>query len=718
MIINQDTQNNASFIGNIEENKVGIDKENINFITQLLTSNLYSDPLSSFFRETVSNAYDAHVEAGTLDMPIVIIIDDKGNDNYDITIRDYGTGISPERFDQIYKFIGSSTKRNTNSFIGGFGIGKFSALSCADMASVNSYYNGKEYKYAMYKNDGGINIDRLGVFPTEEHNGVEISIHGHFDDDAFKPALLGISLFKNIEIVFNQKSTPSSYDSYYYASSTALNRMITSFNSREVYEYDSFFVLDNLNSLFSYSYRCHSKLALGRVLYPTKKEIDSRAYPLLEANASTAVVIPKLEIGKVNVTPNREELIFTEKTNNYLTEVYTKVEKELATLFSNMTKDYSDKGTYIEMLSSTIAIEEPQKGATLYSPAEIGGVARTYKGKNWNLSSETRWLLRFITLREGYTALFVGGALSHPKEFTWYNYKDIDTVIIKKEPRYSKHTLDYIKKTYPNCLILTEEKARCNLKYIMQNLSKDIVKFLVNAVKIISVSNADVPESFKETNKVLPTVDDRIPLREYFPYSSYAMHKLGREFHIDKSITFIYGLHTQGEELQKIKQAFPFFTVISFTKDKVSVMEQYSNAFCIDDIKDIEIKNLKRAATAFLIEKYYQENAPNFRNDIFRIRNYFSGINKDYLEICNYIDSYRPRLLADNYILDILNTYVKNKWLDYGALCSHILPKSKLDTISKISECILNKEIFFKKAVMKKVNTFGLIDFYKQFNNC
>lgn len=120
MIVNNQVSHEAEYIGDIQENRVGIDKANIDFITTLLTSNLYSKPFESFLRETIANAYDSHLEAGT-DKQIILLFEGKNEYKYTVSIRDYGTGVSPERFEKIYRNIGSSTKRESNDFIGMFG---------------------------------------------------------------------------------------------------------------------------------------------------------------------------------------------------------------------------------------------------------------------------------------------------------------------------------------------------------------------------------------------------------------------------------------------------------------------------------------------------------------------------------------------------------------------------------------------------------------------
>ena len=114
MIVNRD-ESEVAVLGEVQKHKVSIDESNINHIVTILSSNLYSHPMQSFLREIVSNAVDSHIEAG-VDEPIIITITDN-----DLSIRDFGTGISPERFKQIFLNIGSSTKRQSNDYIGSFG---------------------------------------------------------------------------------------------------------------------------------------------------------------------------------------------------------------------------------------------------------------------------------------------------------------------------------------------------------------------------------------------------------------------------------------------------------------------------------------------------------------------------------------------------------------------------------------------------------------------
>ena len=304
MKLNTVISHEAEYLGEVQENRVGIDKSNLDFITTLLTSNLYSNPLESFLRETVSNAYDSHVEAGT-DEPILLLIEDLSTyENYRISIRDYGTGVSPERFEQIYKNIGSSTKRESNDYIGMFGIGRFSCLSCADTANITSYYNGVKYSYIMYKNGGGINIDMISSSKGDYKDGLEVSIEYRLSYSEFRDAIRGLSLFDKLHIVYKG-------DKGY------IKDAVNNFNNRVVARCKTFCYCSLLGS-----YRNYFKV--GNVLYSSDSGV----------NLQTKGLIIDLPIGSVDITPNREALQFTEYTKNTIKSQTELVKQELQELIN------------------------------------------------------------------------------------------------------------------------------------------------------------------------------------------------------------------------------------------------------------------------------------------------------------------------------------------------------------------------------------------------
>lgn len=329
MILEQNKEN-VELYGDVQQNKVSIDPKNIEHVITILSSNLYSNPTESFLRETICNAVDSHKEAGSTE-PVVLLFKQTDALKYDVIIRDYGTGISPERFNQIYKFIGSSTKRDSNDYIGSFGIGRFSALSVSNVVHITSYYEGTAYCYIMAKNGGGIDIDLISKIKTEEHNGVEIKIETDNESlDNYANAIPYLYCIPNLYIQFEgQRETG------YMSSSYNLIKAIDAFNDKKEAIFDNFKVISAAgnNTL-------EPKIILGNVLYrvdlkyvlPLPAPFDKlKGYRYCDTPFSN-ILIP-FEIGTLDITPNREALIYSERTVNALKEGYVKAFTELKKRF-------------------------------------------------------------------------------------------------------------------------------------------------------------------------------------------------------------------------------------------------------------------------------------------------------------------------------------------------------------------------------------------------
>jgi hypothetical protein len=171
MIIN----NNAVKIdSNVEPSKaLNFGISDVRLVVDIL-SKLYAYPIRTLVQEYICNGRDAMREAGTWGkLPIEITVPNSLDPVF--KVRDFGVGISPDRMENIFVNYGSSTKRNTNTQTGGFGIGAKSAFSYTDSFTVTSFYNGVRYLYVAHLGDeGGVNL--ISQNNTTQPNGVEISI--------------------------------------------------------------------------------------------------------------------------------------------------------------------------------------------------------------------------------------------------------------------------------------------------------------------------------------------------------------------------------------------------------------------------------------------------------------------------------------------------------------------------------------------------------------
>lgn len=140
----------------------------------ILSSKLYSNPTLAIVRELLTNAYDSHKAAGKEDTPIKVNLPSYMEPNF--IIRDYGIGLSKEDVLELYTTFFDSTKSSSNDFTGCFGLGSKTPFSYTSSFSVISYWNGTKYFFIATKKDGLPHIYAVREEPTDEPNGLEVSI--------------------------------------------------------------------------------------------------------------------------------------------------------------------------------------------------------------------------------------------------------------------------------------------------------------------------------------------------------------------------------------------------------------------------------------------------------------------------------------------------------------------------------------------------------------
>ena len=162
---------NVQRSGDFEETEFKIKASSKAF--DILSSKLYSDPELAIIRELSTNAWDAHVEAGTENKPFEVHLPNKMQTFF--SIRDYGTGMSHRDIMQLYTTYFESTKTETNEQVGCLGLGSKSPFSYTDNFSVTSWFQGKKRVYSMFKGEEGFpKVALMQTIDSDEPSGLEV----------------------------------------------------------------------------------------------------------------------------------------------------------------------------------------------------------------------------------------------------------------------------------------------------------------------------------------------------------------------------------------------------------------------------------------------------------------------------------------------------------------------------------------------------------------
>jgi len=255
-------------------------------MSKLLSDTLYSNKIRAILRELGCNAADAQIEAG-VNKPFDVKLPSRLDPFF--YIRDYGTGLTPEKIKDVYTVYGASDKEDSNQYTGCLGLGS-KVMGCYNTktATIESYVNGRMWTYSFNFGSNGIpTLSLLGEQETTEENGVKILVPTKVSDISS-----WIEESKNVYKFF--KNPPNFIG---YEIDLSINKKL---------EGNDWYFLDT-------NYETY--IVMGNVAYPVDGLIGG--------------LVVEVPIGTVDVDISRERLSYSDYTKNAIANLKTKLEKEI-----------------------------------------------------------------------------------------------------------------------------------------------------------------------------------------------------------------------------------------------------------------------------------------------------------------------------------------------------------------------------------------------------
>ena len=355
---------------------------------QILSSNLYSNPLGSMIRELSTNAYDAHVMVGKADEPFHLTLPNSLEPSF--KIRDFGPGLSHNDIMNIYTTFFESTKTNSNDVVGCLGLGSKSPFGVSDSFTVTSFFQGEKTIYSAFLNED--RIPSIALFhkePTDEPNGLEIEVAINADDfRVFNREVNGqLKYFKTKPLVFGNSNFEWNVDEEYLYSGSNW-KMVKGGGSPRVVQ--------------------------GQIQYPINvrnmgKEFDE-ASPVVRELLNKSVLF-EVNIGDVNIAPSREALSYDAKTNQNIIKAAEKILEELpvqiAETIQSSPSEYLARLQYADILNDLCLVGSYRHQTLVNYLLESGKI--TWNGidvssKNINIDKED--LIQAVTFYRNYNGKY------------------------------------------------------------------------------------------------------------------------------------------------------------------------------------------------------------------------------------------------------------------------------------------------------------------------
>lgn len=169
-------------IGDTESFDMEISKNDMKYVIERLTD-LYSDPIASTVRETLSNAIDAMMSIPEGKRQPVEVSSPSIMNKF-FVVKDHGCGMSFDDVKEIYTKYGSSTKKNDYGQIGAYGLGAKAPLSYCQNFFVTTIKDGKKTSFEIVRGEQTNSVNILDRSDTTEGNGTEVKIPVLMNDES------------------------------------------------------------------------------------------------------------------------------------------------------------------------------------------------------------------------------------------------------------------------------------------------------------------------------------------------------------------------------------------------------------------------------------------------------------------------------------------------------------------------------------------------------
>lgn len=190
-------------------------KQGADNLTIEAVSSLYNYRAVAAVRENISNAIDAHTEAGQPD-PIEVALN-YTNGSLEVVVADTGIGMSEHEVENDYLSIEVSRKRSNDDLIGGHGVGVLSTFAATDTMTVVTTKDGTTTTaQGVNHGFGDIEWTISALDEPLDHAGTTVSFTMDVTEDearAVMTYIVMLTYLHNIRLtIFNQSSDRAPLD--------------------------------------------------------------------------------------------------------------------------------------------------------------------------------------------------------------------------------------------------------------------------------------------------------------------------------------------------------------------------------------------------------------------------------------------------------------------------------------------------------------------------